>query len=352
MRRKLDIASDFHGRESSPACVALLCAHLRSKQPATFIFNGDVVDFGMVSRFGPVGRLAPATILEEATETLTGVILPILEALGFRIVWHFELIDPTNPALKDLKHIVINRCENPRKVRVFWIEGNHESRLKRHLWLVGQAFDGLIDMSKTFCLNALGIDYVHSVGSSGNGILHLSPTLMVMHGDTTGVTQAKRQLDKVMGSVIIGHGHKQGLERKTSNVTGRDFICYASGCMSGAPGYNATPNYNRGFISGWYDDEPPYRFSVHHANIISEQSNLPDGADAYPKRVTEPDHNILVTPWAEFKATMGTKTHQWTVSQTWREGLPGRLERGAVRESTGALGKDKANPRPRKHNAR
>src|ERR1700745_2497252 len=101
MRRRLDVVSDFHGEDHDAPSVALLCAHLREKQPDVFVFNGDIVDFGSTSKYGPVGRLGAATILEESNTTLTKIIIPVLEAIGFKVEWKMELVDPGNPALKD-----------------------------------------------------------------------------------------------------------------------------------------------------------------------------------------------------------------------------------------------------------
>ena len=59
-------------------------------------------------------------------------------------------------------------------------------------------------------------------------------------------------------------------------------------------------NYNRGFISGFYDDETG-RFNIYNCDII------------------ESDHTVLITPWAQYKASP-TKAGQWGVRKTWGEG--------------------------------
>lgn len=320
MKRSLDVAFDFHGAEHSPACVALLAAHLRDKCPDIFIFGGDVVDFGNTSRFDQVGRMGPQTILEESNITLTKIIIPVLEALGFEIKWRLRAVDPQNPALKNVEKVEIQSCVNRRKVTVKFLEGNHEMRLKRHLGAMAPSFDGLVTFDRVFCLKELDIDYIHSLGSQGNGILHLNKHLMVMHGERYGINQAKLQSDDVMGSVIAGHGHREGFSRKSSGITGNDWAGITSGCMSKAPTYKSTNSYNRGFITGFYDDAPPYRFNIHHASIIASGAHMPDDIHAYPRRVQEPDTSVLITPWAEYKA-IETKAG-WTASRIWSAGLP------------------------------
>ena len=348
MRVILDVASDFHGFHGvSKAALALHCAHLMHNKPNRYIFNGDLVEFEQVSRFGASGREAPSTILAEASETVVGIIIPVLAALDYKIRWHWEDVDPGDPVLKNVKRVCIDSCVNTRGVNVHWIEGNHETRIKTRLRLMETAFQGLISMSKVFCLNELGIDFVHSTTTEGNGILHLSPTLAAMHGNKAGVTAAKRTLDAFKGSVIVGHNHKQGMDRQTSNTTGRDWLCIVSGCMSESPTFNSTPNYNRGFISGWYDDQPPYRFDLHHCNIISDGNHLPDDPACYPRRVQEPDHSVLVTPWGEYKA-MENAAGIWSVTQTWRKTLCGSIHAPAAPAPKCQRGKIQQNENPRR----
>lgn len=341
MKRRIDVASDFHGHEHSPAAVALLCAHLRQHKPHVFVFNGDIVDFCVVSSYGKPGRLAPSTIIEEANSTLVNVIIPILTALDFQVKWKYEYVDPENPALKEVQRVTILECINPRGVLVYWNEGNHEMRLKRHLWSMAQSFDGLITFDLIFSLKKLGIDYVHSTGSAGNGIIHLNPGLIVMHGARHGIHQSKTQAEDVMMSVIMGHGHKEGMFRKSSSITGVDFTGYSCGSMCKNPLYNTVPNFNRGFLSGWYEDEAPYRHSLFHARIVSEKAILPQDAAAYPRRVVEVDNNVLITPWAEYRA-VETSPRSWSVSQVWGAEVFGVSDRSPAPAKKRAVQKGKS----------
>ena len=334
MYHKGVVAGDFHGPDYSPAGVALICELNREHKADCFFFNGDVADFGQVSKYGP-NPFSSENILEEANILLEKVLIPILESLDLEITWHYEQVSPGDPELKNAKVLIVDSCENRRGVKIWWEEGNHEYRLKVHLRNKSIETRGLISMEKVFNLAKLGIQYVHSHSSQGNGVLILTPNLMIMHGNTTGVNQAKNQLNKTMMSTIVNHGHHQGFSRQSSDVSGKDIVCYANGSMCRSQHYSSTSTVNHGFISYWYDDEPPYRFSVFQNNLVCDGEHLPGDPRAYPRTVAEAVKTILLTPWGEYRAVEHAPG-KWSVRKTWGEAHAGALEPGKARKRSKA----------------
>lgn len=310
MLRRLTTISDTQCPYQLDQAIALHCAHLRAFKPETYVLNGDMVDFVSISSFGKMGRLAPTTVLEEVNKTLERVILPCLEALGFKIKWSWVEVDPNRPDLKGAMRIKIHSVENTRNVTVYWVQGNHENRLEKYLWNVVMPLEGLVIFEKIFALDKLGIKYIRGVGDSGNGILRLTKYLTIMHGERTGPSAANMQMMDWGGSVIIGHTHKEGMWRKTM-PSGLDWRGISSGCMCQDPTFKSVVNYNRGFISGFYDDETG-RFNVYNCDVI------------------EADHSVLITPWAQYKATK-TKDGVWGVHTSWQYGNSGLPKPGATR---------------------
>jgi len=296
MIKRLAMSSDTQCPYQLDQTVVGHCAFLKDFKPDTYVMAGDMVDFVSISAYNKLGRLAPSSVLEEVNVTMTKVILPILEALGYVIKWSWVDVDPENPALKGVMRVKIHDAKNTRNVKVYYIESNHEARLSKHLWNMAQALEGLITFDNLFCLKKLGIEYVRGVGDSGNGILRLTPLLTIMHGERCGENAPKMQMLDWGGSVIIGHTHKESMFRKTM-MSGLDWKAMSSGCMCKDPLFKSVVNYNRGFISGFYDDETG-RFNVYNCDFI------------------ESDYSVLITPWAQYKATE-RKTGQWSVRKTW-----------------------------------
>lgn len=299
MIKRLSIMSDTQCPYQLDQAVALHCAHLRDFKPETYALNGDIVDFVSLSHFGKTGRLSPQSVLEEVNVTMSRVIIPVLEALGFKIKWSWVDVDPQNPALKGVMRVKIQEAINTRNVKIYWVEGNHENRLSKYLWNMAQALEGLITFDQLFSLKKFGIEYVRGVGDSGNGILRLTKYLTVMHGELAGDNAALKQMLAWGGSVVIGHTHKEGMWRKTM-PSGLDWRGMSSGCMCQDPTFRSVVNYNRGFISGFYDDETG-RFNLYNCDII------------------EADHTTLITPWAQYRASQ-TSPHVWGVHKTWEYG--------------------------------
>lgn len=299
MIKKVSIMSDTQCPYQLDQAVALHCAHLRDFKPQTYVLNGDMVDFVSLSHFGKTGRLSPQSVLEEVNVTLSRVIIPCLEAVGYKIKWSWVDVDAENPALKGVMKVKIHEVVNTRGVKVYWVEGNHENRLAKYLWNMAQALEGLITFDLLFCLKQLQIEYVRGVGDSGNGILKLTKYLTIMHGERAGNNAAHLQMLDWGGSIVMGHTHKEAMSRRTM-PSGLDWRGMSSGCMCRNPTFKSVVNYNRGFISGFYDDETG-RFNLYNCDII------------------EADHTTLITPWAQYRASQASPD-VWSVHTAWQYG--------------------------------
>lgn len=237
MDKRLVIVSDFQAPYHLPQAVALVTAFVKDYKPDTLIFNGDIVDFVSVSKFAKGGRLVPSRVVDEAH------------------ICRAEVVDPIMAAL-------------PKGAKVYWIEGNHEFRLKRYIYTMAPALEDAVSFESLLGLADYGIQYVPGRGTSGNGVLRLTPLLTVCHGERHGTNPAKLTLDDWGGSIVVGHAHKEATWRKTY-PSGIDWVAMAAGCLCKDGEWKAFSGYNRGFIAGEYSSTTG-EFNLDHMRISGD----------------------------------------------------------------------------------
>jgi predicted phosphodiesterase len=292
MDKRLVVISDTQAPYHLPQAIALVSAFIKDYKPDTLALNGDLVDFSSISRFNKTGRFTPSTVSHEVTLCLVEVVFPVLTALGWRIKWTLCFREAAEYGTQ-IPYVQIDSVTKG-KADVYWIEGNHEYRLGRYISAMAPAFDGLVEFEEVFQLRKLGIRYVRGKGTSGNGILRLTPLLTICHGERHGLNPAKLTLDDWGGSIIVGHAHKESTWRKTF-ASGTDWVGYAAGCLCKDGDWKSFSGYNRGFIAGEYESKGKGEFNVDHM------------------RISGSNWTRLYTPYGRWEAT--EQRGQWTAKR-------------------------------------
>lgn len=281
MDKRLVVVSDTQAPFHLPQAIALACAFSKDFKPDAFVLNGDIVDFSSISRFNKAGRFTPSAVAQEIAITLTEVVFPMLTALGWKIKAELNFRESAEYGTK-IPYVTIDSVTKG-KAQVWWIEGNHEYRLSRYISAMAPAFEGLVEFEEIFQLRKLGIKFVRGKGTSGNGILRLTPLLTICHGERHGLNPARLTVDDWGGSIIVGHAHKESTWRR-SFASGIDWMGYAAGCLCQDGDWKSFSGYNRGFIAGEYESEGAGEFNVDHM------------------RISKKDWTRLYTPYGRYEA--------------------------------------------------
>lgn len=332
MEHALTIVSDTQAPYHLKQCIAGVCAFLRDYRPNVHIFNGDMVDFATISKYNKSKRLTPQVVATEVFLTLTEVIFPQLEALGWEIHWHAETHKAVEYGL-EIARVRLDKVVRGR-ARVVWTQGNHEFRLERFIYAYAPAFEGLVEFEEIFLLKELGIEYVRGRGTSGNGLIRLNRNLAVCHGERHGQYPARPTMLDWGGSIVVGHAHKEDTARRTF-ASGLDWVAMAAGCLCQDGEWKAFSGYNRGFIAGWYDDETD-EFHLDHMRF---------SGDNWTK---------LYTPYGRY-ICLGNDKEGWSsrrlVAPDRRRGLPEQEADGGVGPAAAGDRKAKAKQRDGKRPA-
>ncbi len=242
MRQPFIFASDIHGPFHDSACIELLLEYIRQYKPAHLILGGDILDIYLLNTFARGNLNGPKHLRDELEVTEKEVIQPI-----------YEVVKRANP-----------------KVKITWLEGNHEDRLQNRLLPrltsvgLGALFNLVPSIQEFFQLEKRGIKYISS--KAGNGNIKLTPHLTVMHGDRGGINPARMQYSNFGASLIMGHSHKQSTHSmKLGN--GDHHMALCSGCLCLPPSYMDLNNHTLGFVSGWIESETG-QFGAWHETIV------------------------------------------------------------------------------------
>lgn len=186
-------------------------------RPDGVILNGDVVDCYSISDFdrNPLSR---ATLQREI-------------AGAQRLMAAFQAV--------------------PKKI---WIGGNHEDRLRRHVWKNPKLIAALDPKTRERVVQALDFPEVFGLGEVGfewrpYGATYSLGKLLVTHGSIVSKhsgQSAKAHLEKYGQSVLIGHTHRGGVhyKRDIHGVHG----AYENFCLCRLdPEYAQHPNWQQGF---------------------------------------------------------------------------------------------------------
>ncbi|HEY6019531.1 MAG TPA: metallophosphoesterase [Candidatus Paceibacterota bacterium] len=135
-----------------------------------------------------------------------------------------------------------------------WIGGNHEDRLRRHVWKNPKLLRDLDQASRERVVAALDFPEVFGLGEHGFSWLPYGGTtylgkLLVTHGSMvsrhSGQT-ARAHMDKYGTSVLIGHTHRGGVHYKR-DIRGVH-AGYENFCLCRLdPEYVQNPNWQQGF---------------------------------------------------------------------------------------------------------
>lgn len=188
-----------------------------SLKPDGVIFNGDIVDCYSISDFdrNPVSK---ATLDRE---------------------------------IRGAQQLMALFQSVPQKV---WIGGNHEDRLRRHVWKAPKLVAGLDAASRERLVSILDFPEVFGLEERGFRWLPYGATfalgkLLVTHGSIVSKhsgQSAKAHLEKYGASVLIGHTHRGGVHYKR-DVKGVH-AAYENFCLCRLdPEYVQHPNWQQGF---------------------------------------------------------------------------------------------------------
>lgn len=141
-------------------------------------------------------------------------------------------------------HSVLRKIELATgKADRYWIDGNHEDRLRRWLWRHGAAIAGLPSLEPQKLLHL--DDWKHlPYGSSVNVM-----GVVVEHGEVAGLNASSQMQKKRGTSGVCGHTHRLH-DLHISNASG-EHRYVENGCLcSLKPEFVSRPNWQHGFTYG------------------------------------------------------------------------------------------------------
>lgn len=203
------IVSDLQIPFEDPAAVAVMLKVSADLQPDYLYLNGDISDFYAISSHLPDPRRNLVDELEITKRFLD------------------DIMDATPNATR------------------FFIEGNHEDRLRKYLISHASALVGnqAVTVDGQLGLTRRGFTQV----AYPHGVLH--KTLYVVHGDLVSkhsAYTAKQMLDHYGISGISGHTHRLGSHYKTT--LGGPLGWWENGCLCNLDlDYDDKPNWMQGF---------------------------------------------------------------------------------------------------------
>jgi len=226
-------SGDYHNPYQDPVIVSLFEQFLKDLQPDIEFLNGDLNDMYQLSKFDK----NPSRMNELQKD-----------------------LNVTKDMIKRHRSILPN-------ARMIEIDGNHDDRLRRHLWAKDPAMASLDDMRIG---HLLGLDdnEVEQVGYE-RGLL-INNLFIGIHGDLVSVHSgytAKRMREKHGGSGIHNHTHRGGSHYKTDR-TGI-YGWWENFCMCDLhPDYVQNPNWQQGFSVIHFKRK---RFWVEQVPIIDQE---------------------------------------------------------------------------------
>ena len=227
------IWGDIHAPYEDKAVMALVEQFLFECQPDYLIYGGDSQDFYPLSKFDKnPGRLT----------NLQGD----LDSTSRMFARHRKLIP---------------------NARMIHIDGNHEDRLRRHLWSKDPELSSLrcLDLGK---LLAFDENEISEVGYE-KGLL-INGVFLALHGDIASIHSgytAKRMFEKHGGNGMCGHCHRGGWYEKRNRFGFWGW--WENFCLCDLdPDYIQNPNWAQGFSVVHFLKK---RFYVEQVPVIDEK---------------------------------------------------------------------------------
>jgi len=197
--------------------LSLVLGFIGDLRPEEIVLNGDIVDCYSISDFDR-NPLTQATLAREIREA--------------------------EKLMKTLQGV-------PKKI---WIGGNHEDRLRRHVWKNTGLLRGFDSRTRETLVAAMDFPEVFSLGSYGfqwvpYGGVYKIGKLMATHGSMVrrhSADTGRAHLEKYGQSVIIGHTHRGGVTYRR-DVRGVH-AAYENFCLCRLdPEWTQYPNWQHGF---------------------------------------------------------------------------------------------------------
>jgi hypothetical protein len=129
----------------------------------------------------------------------------------------------------------------------YWVDGNHEDRLRRFLWSKGAAVASLRSLDP---IELMGLNNWHYL-SYGSSVSVMG--VVIEHGDGSGTNLSHRMFARRGTSGICGHSHRLHDYHVTNAGGAHRYI--ENGCMClMTPEYVARPNWQQAFTYGIVKD--------------------------------------------------------------------------------------------------
>lgn len=223
-------ASDIHFPFEDKAAFRLLLQYLRKLNPSIVWLGGDILDMYRVSHWEKDPK-RKETLQEEID-------------YGFQRLQEIRVAAPNS--------------------RIYFREGNHETRLIRYLNSRARELRSLraLELDSLLNLKDLNIEWVDSnTKKKIGGLYHI-------HGNEVGGRHPNQKYSRLGVSVIYGHHHERAVFYHRL-YTGEINEVWANPCLCDlSPDYDHHPNWNQGFT---YIEHYPYdKFHVEPVNFFME----------------------------------------------------------------------------------
>lgn len=202
------VCSDVHIPFQDDKAITAFLSEIDDEQPNIIILNGDILDFFMLSRFTKGEGRNPAEEIHLCRKFLQEV---------------------RNAAGKDCK--------------IFYVLGNHETRLERYVLTKAPELSSLVE-------DVFTILKVEDFDIRGCSSLILNHNIVFKHGTYLGSKSglsAIKEMESSYSSGVSGHCHR--LCKYIARKSGRKFFWVESGCLCDLnPEYVINPNWQQGFV--------------------------------------------------------------------------------------------------------
>ena len=188
--KKVMITSDYHIPYMDGKAYSAMKSYAKAYKPNHFVINGDFLDFYSVSKFDRSPERKESVQIE---------------------------VDQGNRILDDIVDML------PKGCKMYYLEGNHETRLKNYLWRNPELYGmDALKIENLLQLKRRGIKFIGSdpdYWKNDNGHLEMGD-MLIMHGDNrlNGAStskyagySSKNTVVTMMSSIAMGHVHRLAL---------------------------------------------------------------------------------------------------------------------------------------------
>lgn len=217
------IGSDIHIPFQDNDAVQAFITHIGECEPEVVVLNGDVLDMFMLSRFTKGEGRNPLEEIEECRNLLSR----IREAV-------------------------------PPFCKLYYVIGNHETRLERYVLTKAPELASLVE-------DVFTIIKAEDYGFTGCASLTINDKVVIKHGTLLGNKSGLSAIKEMEASYMSGaSGHTHRLCKYIARKAGRKFFWMETGCLCGLnPEYMVNPNWQQGFARIDFKD-----YKVKSAKVI------------------------------------------------------------------------------------